>query len=301
MTPEELSYGYLFSVLLEQGSFTRAAIVLGMTQSALSQRIRQFEARLGVRLVNRTTRSLAATEAGEKFLSVLRPALSQMGEAFETLSDFRDKPGGRIRLSADDFAISHILWPVLRKFMARYPEIQFEISSDYALGDIVGKHYDVGIRRAGLVARDMVAFPLCGDIEMVVIGSPPYFSDHPAPRTPRALSGHDCLNLRLPAHGALFEWRFLEEGRMLHVPTESRLIFNRLDYLVQAAREGLGLAWVPRLLVKNALEEGTLLEVLAPWRYHFEGYQLYYPNRRHHSRSMALFIGHMRHYSHKLP
>lgn len=290
MTAENLRDLHAFAAIAEEGSFTRAAARLGVSQSALSQTIRGLEERLGMRLLSRTTRSVSPTEAGERLLATVAPALRAIEDGLAGLSELRDKPAGTVRISADEFAVQHVLWPAIARILPDYPDINIEMTTDYGRTDIVGNRYDAGVRRGRLVSQDMIAVRISPDIRMAVIGSPAYFRKHPAPKTPQDLTAHSCINLRLPNHGEFFAWTFRRGGREQRVKVEGRLVFNMLSSVLRAALEGFGLAYLPHEQVKDRLEDGSLVEVLTGWRQTFEGYHLYYPHRRHPSPAFSLLV-----------
>lgn len=290
MTAENLRDLHAFAAIAEEGSFTRAAARLGVSQSALSQTIRGLEERLGMRLLSRTTRSVSPTEAGERLLATVAPALRAIEDGLAGLSELRDKPAGTVRISADEFAVQHVLWPAIARILPEYPDIGIEMTTDYGRTDIVGNRYDAGVRRGRLVSQDMIAVRISPDIRMAVIGSPTYFRKHPAPKTPQDLTAHSCINLRLPNHGEFFAWTFRRGGREQRVKVEGQLVFNTLLSVLRAALEGFGLAYLPHEQVKDRLEDGSLIEVLTGWRQTFEGYHLYYPHRRHPSPAFALVV-----------
>ncbi|MDR5655133.1 LysR family transcriptional regulator [Ruixingdingia sedimenti] len=279
-----------FVLVAGEGSFTRAAARLGVSQSALSQTIRGLEARLGLRLLARTTRSVAPTEAGERLLALVAPALREIDEGLVRLTELRERPAGTVRISADEFAVQHVLWPALARFLTDYPDIHVELTTDYGLTDIVSERYDAGVRRGRLVSQDMIAVPIGPDIGMAVVGAPAWFARHPRPRAPQDLTAQSCINLRLPTHGGFFAWTFCKGGRKQRVRVQGQLVFNSLSVVLEAALAGFGLAYVPQALVAPHLDAGRLVEVLADWRQTFEGYHLYYPNRRHASPAFALLV-----------
>ncbi len=290
MPADNLRDLHAFTVIAEEGSFTRAAARLGVSQSALSQTIRGLEARLGVRLLSRTTRSVSPTEAGERLLATVAPALREIDEGLAGLSELRDKPAGSVRISADEFAINHVLWPTIARFLPNYPDIRVELTTDYGLTDIVSGRHDAGVRRGRLVSQDMIAVRISPDVRMAVVGSPTYFGKRPAPRTPQDLTSHSCINLRLPTHGELFAWTFWKAGREQRVKVEGQLVFNTLSGVLTAALAGFGLAYLPYEQARNRLEAGALVEVLGDWRKTFEGYHLYYPHRRNPSPAFSLLV-----------
>jgi len=279
-----------FLAVARERSFTRAAAKLGMSQSALSQIIRGLEDRLGVRLLNRTTRSVAPTLAGERLFQNIAPKFDEMDLALGALSELREKPAGTIRITATEHAAMAILVPALRKILPTYPDISVEVVIDYGLSNIVAEQYDAGIRPGELVARDMIAVRVGPDMRMAVVGAPDYFATRKKPRTPQDLTDHNCLNLRLPRYGNLYAWEFEKNGRELDVRVEGQLVFNGTTPLLDAAVNGFGLGYLPEGQVKQHITSGRLVRVLADWCPPFSGYHLYYPSRRQHSPAFALLV-----------
>ncbi len=290
MSNENLRDVNAFVTVAEEGSFTRAAARLGVSQSALSQTVRNLEERVGIRLLNRTTRNVSPTEAGERLLAQIEPALEQIEQGFAQLSSLRERPSGTIRLSADEYAILSLLWPALERFLVIYPEIDVELVTDYGRTDIVRDRFDAGVRRGKLVSKDMIALRIGPDMPMVVVGAPACFSERKKPKRPQDLSGHGCINLRLPTHGEFFAWTFHKGGKDLRVTTEGRLVFTSIVQVREACLAGFGLAYLPLDFVTGHIASGALVEVLADWRKTFEGYHLYYPSRRQHPPALAALI-----------
>jgi DNA-binding transcriptional LysR family regulator len=278
-------------------SFTKAAARLGVSQSALSHTIRELETRLGVRLLTRTTRSVAPTEAGERLLRTLAPRFEEIDAELAALGELRDKPAGTIRVTATDYAADTILWPKLTKFLRQYPDIKVEIVIDYGLTDIVAQRFDAGVRSGEQVAQDMIAVRIGPDMRMAVVGAPSYFRTRAEPKKPQDLIGHDCINLRLPTLGGLYAWEFTKGSRDLKVRVEGQLVLNGTFQMLNAALAGFGLAYVPEDLVRTHLAKGRLKRVLADWCPPYPGYHLYYPSRRQSSAAFALFVEAMRHRS----
>jgi DNA-binding transcriptional LysR family regulator len=290
MSTENLRDLNAFVIVAEEGSFTRAAARLGVSQSALSQTVRNLEERVGIRLLNRTTRNVSPTEAGERLLSEVAPALEQIDHGFAQLGSLRERPSGTIRISADEYAILSLLWPALERFLVKYPEINVELVTDYGRTDVVRERFDAGVRRGKLVSKDMIAQRIGPDMPMVVVGAPSCFAERKPPRRPQNLSEHACINLRLPTHGELFAWTFSKGRKDLRVTTEGRLVFTSVVQVRQACLAGFGLAYLPLDFVARHIASGDLVEVLADWRKTFEGYHLYYPNRRQHPPALAVLI-----------
>ncbi|MDB5951810.1 MAG: LysR family transcriptional regulator [Massilia sp.] len=294
MQREEMADLTAFLVVAEERSFTRAAAKLGMTQSALSQLMRRLEKRLGFRLLTRTTRSVAPTEAGERLLQTLAPALANLDASLAALGELRDKPAGTIRITSVEHAAKTIIWPALKKVLPDYPDINVEMSLNYGLVDIVAERYDAGVRLGEQVAQDMIAVRIAPDIPMAVVGTPAYFARHPPPVVPQDLMQHRCINLRLPTSGGLTTWAFEKDGRKLNVRTEGPLIFNTLDLILEAAGDGFGLAHVPMDLAQIHLDSGRLVSVLDDWCTELSGYHLYYPSRRQPATAFALLVDALR-------
>ncbi|MBE3513815.1 MULTISPECIES: LysR family transcriptional regulator [Enterobacter] len=284
-----------FMVVARERSFTRAAAQLGVSQSALSHAMRNLEARLEVRLLTRTTRSVAPTEAGEQLFMRLSPHLLEIEQELTALRDTRNKPAGNIRLTAGEHAMSAVLWPVLKPFMAQYPDINVEVTVDNGLTDIVDGRFDAGVRLGEQVAKDMIAVRIAPDMRMAVVGSADYLHRFGVPETPEQLEQHRCMNMRLPTHGGLYAWEFEQDGREIRVRVDGQLILNSLPQRIDAAVNGLGLAYVPEDAILDALAEGRLVRVLEDWCPVFTGYHLYYPSRRQHTTAFALLIEALRH------
>jgi DNA-binding transcriptional LysR family regulator len=283
-----------FIAVAREHSFTRAAARLGVSQSALSHTLRELEARLGLRLLNRTTRSVAPTEAGERLLRTLGPAFDEIDAALAGLGEFREKPAGTIRLTATEHAANTVLWPALERLLPDYPDVKVEVDVDNSLTDIVAGRYDAGVRLGEQVAKDMVAVRIGPDMRMAVVGAPSYFERHPRPGSPQDLTAHTCINLRLPTQGGLYAWEFEKHGRELNVRVEGQLVFNNPALIVRAATAGFGLACVLEDLVRVHLADGRLVQVLADWNLPFPGYHLYYPSRRQPTPAFALLADALR-------
>lgn len=290
MRREELADLNAFVAVAEERSFTRAAKKLGTSQSALSFTVRRLEERLGVRLLNRTTRSVAATEAGERLLRTLGPALDKIGAELTSLSELREKPAGNIRITTGEHAAEKIVWPALATLLAKYPDIKVELVVDYGLTDIVAERYDAGVRIGEQVARDMIAVPIGPDMSMAVVGAPSYFAGRPIPKRPQDLTAHECINLRLPTYDSIFAWEFEKRGRELKVRVDGQLTFNNMALRLDAATAGFGLTYLPEDMVQTHLADGRLIRVLEDWCAPFSGYHLYYPSRRQPTPAFALLV-----------
>jgi DNA-binding transcriptional LysR family regulator len=279
-----------FVVVAEEKSFTRASKRLGLSQSALSQIVRRLEQRLGLRLLARTTRSVAPTQIGEQLLSTLAPMLRDLEASIEALSETREKPAGTIRITSVEHAARQFLVPALARVLPDNPDIKVEIEVDYGLKDIVAAHFDAGVRLGEQVEKDMIAVPISPPIPMAIVGAPDYFARNPPPATPRELSRHRCLNLRMPTSGTFYEWRLSKDGKALHVRLDGQLAFNALGPIRDAALAGLGIANLPLDQVEEFLASGQLIQVFSDWSEHLPPYFLYYPNRRHASAAFRLVI-----------
>ena len=290
MRRDELGDLTAFLAVAEERSFTRAAARLGTSQSSLSQTVRRLEARLGLRLLARTTRSVAATEAGDQLIETLRPAFDEIDAKLTALSELREKPAGTIRITTSQHAAEAILWPAVARLLLNYPDLRVELSIDATLTDVVAERYDAGVRLGEQVAKDMIAVRIGPDMRMAVVGAPSYFAERPAPKTPHDLNHHTCINIRLPTLGGLYPWEFRKNGRELNVRVDGRLVFNEMPMVLRAAIEGFGLACVLEEQAAHLIAEGRLVRVLADWCPPFSGYHLYYPNRRQHSPAFAVLV-----------
>jgi DNA-binding transcriptional LysR family regulator len=280
----------VFLTVAEEHSFTRAAAKLGTSQSALSHTIRGLEERLGVRLLNRTTRSVAATEAGERLIRTVGPRLEEIDAELKALSELRQKPAASIRITTGELAAESILLPALNRLLPDYPDLKVELTIDYGLTDIVAERFDAGVRLGEQVAKDMVAIPIGPQMRMAVVGAPAYFSKRPAPKTPQQLSDHICINLRLPTRGGLYAWEFEKAGRVLNVRVEGQMVLNTAGLIRKAVLAGMGLACLPQDAVQAEIDKGKLVHVLGDWCPPFPGYHLYYPSRRQQSPAFALLV-----------
>jgi DNA-binding transcriptional LysR family regulator len=294
MANERLNDLAAFLTVAREQSFTRAAAKLGVSQSALSQTVRGLEARLGVRLLTRTTRSVAPTEAGERLLQNVGAKIDDIQAELAAVSELRNRPAGIIRISADEHAAMMVLWPALQRFLPKYPDIKVEIAVDNGLIDIVAERYDAGVRSGSIVAKDMIAVPIGPDIRMVVVGSPAYLATAKKPKVPQDLTNHRCINLRLPTRGGLYAWEFSKEGRELRVRVEGQLVFNTIALMLSAALAGFGLAYLAQDQVQPYLDSGRLVQVLGDWRPSYAGHHLYYPSRRQQSPAFALLVDALR-------
>ena len=277
-------------VIAREKSFTKAAAKLGVSQSALSHAIRGLEERLELRLLTRTTRSVAPTEAGEHLIKTIGPRLEEIENELIALRELRDRPSGNIRISAGEHALRSTLWPAIENFTKAFPEVNIEVVSDNVLTDIVSGRFDAGVRLGEQVAKDMIAVRIGPDWRMVVVGSPDYFSRHGRPQTPQELQQHNCVNMRLPTMGGLYAWEFQHDRREIRVRVEGQLTFNNLQTRIDAALAGIGLAMVPEDTIEALVSAGRLEKVLESWCEPFPGYYLYYPSRKQHTTAFAAFI-----------
>jgi DNA-binding transcriptional LysR family regulator len=269
-----------FAAVVHAGSFTRAAAQLGVTQSALSQTVRALERRLDLKLLNRTTRSVSPTEAGDRLYQTVGPRFAEIEAELAVLRELRGKPAGSVRITATEHAVRSLVWPRLEAWLPSYPDINIEISSDNRFTNIVAERFDIGVRLGGDVAKDMIAVRMAPDMRMVIVASPAYFERHPRPRSPQDLTAHDCVRLRLPTHGGLMNWEFRRRGRTVNAHVTGRLVFNNSDLMVAAALAGNGLIWIPEDIVEEHVAAGRLIAVLDDWAMTYPGYHLYYAGRR---------------------
>lgn len=279
-----------FVAVAKERSFTRAAAKLGVSQSALSQTILSLEKRLGLRLLTRTTRSVAPSEAGERLLRTVAPNFEEIEAELAALNELRDTPAGSVRITAGEHPAISILQPALKRFLPEYPDINVEIIVDYGLTDIVSEGYDAGVRMGEQVAQDMIAVRIGPEMRMAVVGAPGYFQHHPLPQTPQDVAAHTCINMRLPTYGGLFPWGLEKGGREVKVRGAGQLVFNNLAMRLASALDGLGLAYMPEDQVLPYISDGRLIRVLEDWCPAFPGYHLYYPSRRHSSPALSLLV-----------
>jgi DNA-binding transcriptional LysR family regulator len=294
MRREELVDLNAFLTVTEEQNFTRAAARLGTSQSALSHTIRRLETRLGVRLLTRTTRRVAPTQAGEQLLNTLGPALGSIAAELAAISELREKPAGTIRITTSEHAASAVLWPVLARLLPEYPDINVELSVDFGLTDIVTERFDAGIRLGESIDKDMVAVRIGPNLRMAVVGAPSYFATKPRPFVPQDLSQHQCINLRLPTAGGIYAWELGQNGHELKVRVDGQLASNNVAMILCAAKAGFGLACVLDDHVAEAVAQGELVRVLEDWCPYFTGYHLYYPSRRQHSAAFTLLVNALR-------
>lgn len=279
-----------FVSVAREGTFTRAAAKLGVTQSALSQAIRGLEERLQIRLLTRTTRSLALTTAGERLLLAIGHRFEEIEAELDALTDLRDKPAGTVRITCGENVLRTTLLPKLAPLLRDYPDIKLEFDMNYGFRDIVADRFDAGVRLGNTIDKDMIAVPIGPPLRMAVVASPAYFAVHPIPQTPDELMGHNCINQRMLSSGGLYVWDFERRGRQVNVRVDGSLIFNTAPPQLDAALAGLGIALLPEDELMSNVESGHLVRVLEDWCPKFAGYHLYYPSRRQPSPAFSLVM-----------
>ncbi|SFB09099.1 DNA-binding transcriptional regulator, LysR family [Rhizobium sp. NFR07] len=290
MKRDELGDLVAFLTVAEERSFTRAAAQLGTSQSSLSHTVRRLEERMGVRLLTRTTRNVVPTEAGEQMMETLRPAINDIRSRIDALSAMRQRPGGTIRITSSRLPAQAILMPKVKRLMADYPDINVEISVEQKFVDLVSERFDAGVRLGESIEKDMIAVRIGPELRMMVVGAPDYFARNPKPQTPYDLTGHNCINLRLPTLGGLYAWEFERDGRPVNVRVDGQFICNDVPMIIDAALDGLGLACLPEDHLAPLVAKGSLVPVLEEWCTPFPGYHLYYPSRRLASPAFALLV-----------
>ena len=284
-----------FIHVAREGSFTRAAAQLGVSPSALSHSVRALEARMDVRLLTRTTRSVSVTEAGERLLASVAPHFEHIDAELAAVSELRKKPSGLVRITAAEFPANYLIWPKLSQVLPDYPDITVEVTVDYNRTDIVAERYDAGVRLGDEIAKDMIAVRISADQRIAVVGAPQYFAGKTPPRTPQELAVHNCINLRLPTHGGLMVWDFRKGRREVKLRVTGQWIYNSITPIVRAALAGQGLGFVPEDAVAEHIAEGRLVRVLDDWCQSYTGYHLYYPSRRQSSGALAVIVEALRH------
>lgn len=290
MAKTDLNQLTWFQVVAEERSFTKAAAKLGVAQSTLSHTIKQLEAHLGLRLLTRTTRNVATTEAGERLLQTITPRIAEIEDEIATLMAFREKPSGSIRLTLSDHALESVVWPKLKPVLKDYPDISVELILDSTFRNIVEEGFDAGIRLGESVEKDMIAVRVGPDWRLVAVASPDYFSAHGVPGHPQELVRHACINMRHESAGGLYAWEFEKDGKALRVRVNGQLTFNNSYAMIDAALNGYGIAYVPEDIVERHLVSGLLVQVLDEWSPHFDGYFLYYPSRRQNLPAFKLIV-----------
>jgi len=279
-----------FIAVAREGSFTRAAARLGMSQSALSHAMRALEERMGVKLLNRTTRSVAATEAGERLLRSIAPRFEEIENELVAAVESRDRPVGTIRITATDYAIDTVIWPRLSKMLPAYPDIKVELVVDYGLADIVADRFDIGVRWGDQVAKDMIAVRIGHDARLAIVGSPEYLEKHPAPKHPKDLVNHNCIRLRLPTLGGIYAWELTKGSRKIQVRVDGQFTFNGSYQMLNAAIDGVGLAFIPEDLAQPHVAAGRLRWALPDWYPTFPGLHIFYPSRREYSKALSIVV-----------
>ncbi|MFK0161205.1 LysR family transcriptional regulator [Rhizobium sp. NPDC090279] len=297
MRRDELGDLVAFLTVAEERSFTRAAALIGTSQSSLSHSVRRLEDRMGIRLLTRTTRTVVPTEAGEQLVETLRPAFNDIRNRLDALGAMRHAPGGTIRITSIRHAADSILMPAVKRLMQSYPDINIEISVDNRFADLVNERFDAGVRLGEHIEKDMIALKIGPEMRMLVVASPGYFVRHPKPITPHELTQHRCINLRLTTVGGLYVWEFEKDGKPLNVRVEGQFICNDVPMIIDAALDGLGLACLPDDYLLPLIREGRLVPVLEDWSPPFPGYHLYYPSRRLASPAFSLLIDALRYRS----
>jgi DNA-binding transcriptional LysR family regulator len=295
MARENLNDLLVFVEVAREKSFTRAAVKLGVSQSALSHTMRDLEARLGLRLLTRTTRSVSTTEAGEELYRTVAPRFDEIDAKVDALSEFREKPAGIIRITATDHPIDTVIWPKLRKVLQKYPDIKVELTVDYGLSNIVEERYDIGVRHGDQVEKDMIAVRISPDVPMAIVGSPSYFRGRQAPISPEDLLEHDCITLRLTTTRSIYAWELKKGKRETLARVSGQVTFNTQDQMIQAALDGMGLAFVNADTVATYVAEGSLKCVMKDWCPNFPGYHAYYPSRRQASRAFSIIVDALKH------
>ncbi|MFU8927980.1 LysR substrate-binding domain-containing protein [Acinetobacter puyangensis] len=282
-----------FVVVAQLGSFTKAAGQLGISQSALSYTLKMLEQRLGIKLLNRTTRSVSPTQEGEQLLNDIEPLITGIEQKLYNLNEFRDSPQGKLRINGTELSINFLLWDRLAKFSHDHPKIQLELTTDYALSDIVKDRYDIGIRLGHLIDKDMIAIPVSEPLEMITVASPHYLKNCDIPKTPNDLHQHRCIGMRLPSHENIMTWEFKnieKSNEVLHLRPDFVMIVSHARLKVKAALDGLGIAWLPKAMVESELLHGELVRLLQAWEMNYARYYIYYPNRRESSPLFRLLV-----------
>lgn len=298
MAREDINDLLAFLAVARDESFTKAGIKLGLSRSALSHKVRALESRLGVRLLTRTTRSVAPTEAGQRLLKTIGPRFDEIEAELAALGELRDKPAGTIRITTTDYAADTVLWPKLAKVVPNYPDLKVEMIIDYGLSDIVTERYDIGVRYGDQVAMDMIAVRIAADTKMAIVCAPSYLAQGAPPKDPQDpqdLLKHNCITLRLPTRGGLYAWELKKGDRETQVRVQGQMTFNGVYQMINAAVDGAGLAFVPEDMVSGHVADGRLVSLMADWCPTFPGLHIFYPNRREPSRAMTVVVDALRH------
>ncbi len=283
-----------FVTVAREGSFTRAAAQLGVTQSAVSQAVSGLEARMDIRLLTRTTRSVSTTPAGERLMRTLGHRFDQIEAELDAITELRDKPAGTVRITSGDHVLRTTLLPKLTPLMREYPDIHIEFDVSYGFRDIVADRFDAGVRLGEEIDKDMIAVPIGPNLRMAAVASPDYWAAHPLPKSPRDLIDHRCINIRFPTHGGLYVWEFERGGRQQNVRVSGQVTFSASHHIVAAALDGLGIAFLPEDEFAPHIADGRLVQVLRNWCPPFPGYHLYYPSRRQPSPAFSLVVDALR-------
>ncbi len=294
---EQTDFNHLtwFRIVAEERSFTKAAARIGVAQSTLSHTIKQLEARMGIRLLTRTTRNVATTVAGERLLQTITPRFSEIEDEIAALSALREKPSGSIRLTLSDHALESVVWPKLKPMLAAYPNISVELLLDATFRNIVEEGFDAGVRLGESVEKDMIAVRIGPDWRLVAVASPAYLDTHGMPEHPQDLVRHVCINMRHETAGGLYAWEFEKDGQALRVRVNGQLTFNNSYAMIDAATSGYGIAYVPENIVERHITSGTLVRILDDWSPFFDGYFLYYPTRRQNLPAFKIIVDTLRH------
>ena len=285
---------FAFVTVAREGSFTRAAAQLGVTQPALSQAITGLENRMQIRLLTRTTRSVSPTAAGERLLNAIGNRFDEIEAELDMLTELRDKPAGTVRITCGPDVLSRTLLPKLTPLLRQYPDIHIEFDANHGFRDIVADRFDAGVRMGDTIDKDMIALPIGPQLRMAAVASPDYFARHPVPQTPHELTQHQCINQRMIKSGGIYVWDFDQDGGDLHVRVNGQLTFNTSWHIVEAALAGFGIAFLPEDEFGDHIAEGRLIRVLEPWCLPFPGYYLYYPSRKQPSPAFSLVVDALR-------
>ncbi|MFP8965005.1 LysR family transcriptional regulator [Pokkaliibacter sp. CJK22405] len=294
MLRENVADLLLFIIVARSGSFTQAAAQVGLSQSGVSHAIRGLEKRLGLRLLNRSTRRVTPTSEGQRILDRIAPHFNEIEDELTNMVEMRDQPAGTIRITATDYAADRVIWPKLAPVLKQYPDLHVEIVTDYSLTDIIREKFDGGVRLGEQLSEGMIAVKVGPDFRMLVVGSPEYFAQNDKPTTPQDLKDHNCINLRLATHGGLYAWEFEKDERELRVKVQGQFTFNTIYPVVTAALDGYGLGYIPEELVREHIDAGRLVSVLEDWTPPFAGYYFYYPHRRQTSNSFKVIVDALR-------
>ncbi|ACQ93593.1 transcriptional regulator, LysR family [Tolumonas auensis DSM 9187] len=290
MLKENINEFLLFIALAQEGSFTKAAAKLGMSQSALSHAIKALEERIKLRLFNRTTRSVSLSDAGERLLTIIEPRFTEIEDELQLLNEDYHKAAGNIRLSSSDYAAQYIIWPVVKQFAKEYPDIKVEINVENKLTDIVTERYDAGVRFGDQVAKDMIAVRISPDIRFLIVCTPAYLEGKSEPLIPDDLLKHQCINMRLNSNGGMYAWEFERDGKSSKLRVHGQFAFNSPNQVLDATLDNFGFAYLPDTMVNKYLEAGQLVSVLKEWSPLTPGLHLYYPSRRQHKLAFMLLL-----------